>query len=251
VAVRLAEQIFGALKDTSVLIIGSGEMAELALLHLCTHGCKKMTVANRTVERAAELAERFGGAAISLSDVGSVLDDVDIVIGSIRIDHAILTRKALEARNRGKPLFLIDLGLPRNFAPDLSELDSVYLYNIDDLAHIADENKALRQAAAREAEVIVDYGLLQFERWRARIAANPEIVDLRGRVHAICSEEVSRIVSSVSGSVPADLSKQLAYAIGQKIAHELTELLEREKGVPGKEHDEHRSPFLIVTEGKD
>ena len=245
VAVRLAEQIFSDLGATSVLILGSGEMAELAALHLCSRGCRKIIVANRTVEKAAELAERFGGSAVSLSDVDRVIDQADIVIGSLSIDKPILSRGALKARPGDKPLFLIDLGMPRNFASDLSELDSVYLYNIDDLAGIADENRALREAAAKEAEVIIEYGLAQFERWRLKRLAQPEILDLRQRVHEICSSELQQLAGKATES-QGDIVEQLAYAISQKISHELTQVLERRHG--GEESE--AAPLIVVAAPK-
>lgn len=262
VAVRLAQQIFSDLRTTTVLIVGSGEMAELAALHLCSHGCQKIIVANRTVERAAELAERFGGVAVSLSDIDSVLDQADIVIGSISIEKALLTRQSFTQGNsarrpRQKPLFLIDLGMPRNFAPDLGELDSIYLYNIDDLAGIADENRGLREAAAREAELVIEYGLLQFERWRAKVRLKPEIVDLRQSVEAICAAEVERRVAALSPAVQAEVREvaaQLAQGVSQKIAHELTTLMYRHAITvvdPAEGDDgELARPFLIVSREK-
>lgn len=243
VAVRLAQQIFSDLSKTSVLIIGSGEMAELAALHLCSHGCSRIVVANRTVERAAELAERFGGAAVALGDVDRVIDQADIVIGSIAIDRPILSAASLRSRGRDKPLFLIDLGLPRNFAPEITERDSVYLYNIDDLAGIASENRALREAAAKEAELVIEYGLLQFERWRTKLASRPEIVDLRAKVEAICAAEVARHLGRAANGVDLEVEK-LSHAISQKLAHELTTLVERQAEVHGDE--DGRPPFLVL-----
>jgi glutamyl-tRNA reductase len=241
VAVRLAKQIFEDLSKTSVMIIGSGEMAELAALHFCSHGCSRITVANRTVERAAELAERFSGAAVSLADVERMLDQVDIVIGSVRMDHAILTKHSLRARSTDRPLFLIDLGLPRNFSPDLTELDSVYLYNIDDLAGIADENRALREAAAKEAEIVIEYGLLQFERWRAKISVQPDIMDLRARVQSICAEEIKRQLGDNSDS--SEAAQRLARSISQKLSHELTAILTKSHGASD---DDDVVPFILV-----
>ena len=243
VAVRLAEQIFSDLDNTTVLILGSGEMAELAALHLCSRGCRRIIVANRTVEKAAELAERFGGSAVSLSDVDRVLDQADIVIGSISIDKPILSRSALRARKGDRPLFLIDLGVPRNFASDMAEMDSVYLYNIDDLAGIADENRALREAAAQDAELIIEYGLAQFERWRHKRVVQPEIVDLRAAVHEICATEVNRLLATQEGMDNGAVG-HLAHAISQKIAHELTKLVEhRIKG------ESESTPLIIVPKG--
>ncbi len=242
IAVRLAQQIFADLSSSTVVIIGSGEMAELSALHLCSHGCRKIIVANRTVERAAELAERFGGVAVSLGDLNQVIDQADIVISSISIDRAVITRASLAGRSNDKPLFLIDLGVPRNISPDLADIDSVYLYNIDDLATIADENRALREAAAKDAELVIEYGLLQFERWRAKVRAKPEIVDLRQRVSAICEAEVRAVLGSLTDRYP-ELATRLGYSISQKLAHDLVELIHRQES-PGNEIPH---PFAAVV----
>jgi glutamyl-tRNA reductase len=243
VAVRLAQQIFSELADTTVLIIGSGEMAELAALHLCSHGCQKIVVANRTVERAAQLAERFGGLAVSLSDVDRAIDQADIVIGSISIDRPILTKASVRARKASKPLFLIDLGVPRNFSPALAEQDNLYLYNIDDLAAIAAENKALREDAAKEADIVIEHGLMHFERWRTRLEAKPTIVDVRGRIQDICDAELRAAVGA-SGALSQEHIQQIAHSISQKIGHELTSMLERHIGA--RAVDDEEPPFLIV-----
>jgi glutamyl-tRNA reductase len=245
VAVRLAQQIFADLSKVSVVVVGSGEMAELAVLHLCSHGCNTIVVANRTLERAAALAERYGGLAVSLGDLDRVLDQADIVIGSISIDRPIVTASALKSRRSGRPLFLIDLGVPRNFASELTQLDDVYLYNIDDLAAVAEENRSLREAAAKDAEIVIEYGLLQFERWRKKIAAQPELVDLRLAVERICAEGVSEALSGRLGEASADVSAQIAHSISQKISHELTELFERQRGISSGNEAE-AAPFVLV-----
>ena len=248
VAVRLAQQIFADLSETSVVIVGSGEMAELAALHLCSHGCQSIIVANRTVERAAQLAERFGGLAVALSDLDRVIGSADIVIGSISIDRPIVSRAAMASRASSKPLFLIDLGVPRNFAPDLAEVDNVYLYNLDDLSSVASENRALRESAARDAEVVIEYGLLQFERWRAKIMARPEVVDLRAAIERICRQEVAKGLNSCNPATQSDVASRVAYAISQKVNHELTGLLERQMGIDTP--DREMAPFIILPEGK-
>jgi glutamyl-tRNA reductase len=248
VAVRLAQQIFADLSDTSVVVVGSGEMAELAALHLCSHGCRRIIVANRTVERAAQLAERFGGMAVALSDLDRVLDSADIVIGSIAIDRPIITRATVESRNSGKPLFLIDLGVPRNFSQELADVDNVYVYNIDDLAAVAAENRALRESAAKDAEVVIEYGLLQFERWRAKLAARPEVVDLRLAIERICQAEVAKEMRTGRPRSENEIASRMAHAISQKVSHELITILERQKGIetPGREI----APFVLVPVGK-
>jgi glutamyl-tRNA reductase len=248
VAVRLAQQIFADLSQVSVVVIGSGEMAELAVLHLCSHGCNKIVVANRTLERAAALAERFGGLAVSLGDLDRVLDTADIVIGSISIDRPVVTTSGLTARRAGRPLFLIDLGVPRNFAPDLAKIDDVYLYNIDDLAAVAAENRALREAAAKDAEIVIEYGLMQFERWRKKIAVQPELVDLRLAVERICGEIVAEGLAGKLAGTEKQLAAQIAYAISQKISHELTEVFERQRGIESL-GDAETAPFVLVPVG--
>ena len=243
VGVRLAQQIFQDLAETRVMIIGSGEMAELSALHLCSHGCTQIVVANRTVERAAELAERFGGAAVALGDVEAMLDKVDIVIGSIRIDKAILTRQVVERRRADSPLFLIDLGLPRNFASDIADVDNAYLYNLDDLAKIAEQNKALREAAANEAEIVIEYGLLQFDRWRKKVALQPELLSLRAKVAKICADELSlSLPLDILNRIPPAVQDTLARSISQKISHELSEILKRQLGAI--EEGEEVSPLI-------
>jgi glutamyl-tRNA reductase len=249
VAVRLAQQIFADLSNTTVVIVGSGEMAELAALHLCSHGCQKIIVANRTVDRAAQLAERFGGLAVALSDLDRVIDSADIVIGSISIDRPILARQHVESKRSNKPLFLIDLGVPRNFAGDLAEVDSVYLYNIDDLASVAAENKALRESAAKEAEVVIDYGLMQFERWRAKLAARPEIVDLRLAIEEICETEVTQALKSKQSESDEEFARRISRVISQKVNHELTTLLERQRGIETPEGES--APFVLIRTGSD
>lgn len=249
VAVRLAQQIFSDLSKLSVVVIGSGEMAELAVLHLCAHGCSKIVVANRTLERAAALAERFGGMAVSLSDLDRVLGSADIVIGSISIDRPLITAKGVAERPKGRPLFLIDLGVPRNFSSELGEIDSVYLYNIDDLASVALENRGLREAAAKEAGVVIEYGLAQFERWRRKIALNPEVVDLRLAVNQICSDVIGGYVAKLGAQ---GIAEDVVSSIGQRINHRITELLLRQKGALSCENDDDFSPpFLVVGGGKE
>lgn len=225
VAVRLAEQIVGSLNERSVLVIGSGEMAELTVLHLKSHGCREIIVANRTLERAFELANKVSGSAIALSDIDRVLGSVDIVVSSISIDRPVLVTRQLERAKRSKSLFLLDLGVPRNFAADLAELDDVYLYNIDDLGRIVDQNLSLREAAAKEGELIVEYGLYQFEHWLAKVAAEGAIVSLRQKVERVCETEIERVLGE---QLPADerahAVQQLSHRISQKLAHDLTEL---------------------------
>jgi glutamyl-tRNA reductase len=247
VAVQLARQIFADLADVTVVVVGSGEMAELAVLHLCSQGCSKIVVANRTLERAAALAERFSGLAVSLSDVDRVIDSADIVIGSISIDRPIVSASMIKRRRSSRPLFLIDLGVPRNFSADLANIDNVYLYNIDDLSNVATSNMELREAAAKDAEMVIEYGLAQFERWRRKIAVQPELIDLRQSVERICAEGLKEAFPNGLNGIGDNLAQEISYSISQKISHELTRLLERQNGVDaGLGGDTEESPFMLI-----
>jgi len=226
IAVRLAQQIFGELSDRTVLIVGSGKMAELAALHLKTNGCENIIVANRTQERAVELAEQIGGKSISLSEIAVHLSQVDVVIGSIAIDRPLIEISSLVKTKRAKPIFLIDLGVPRNFSPSLAKVDDVYLYNIDDLAVLAEENKALRDDAAKDAELIVEYGVFQFSRWLKKVAADPDVIDFRKKVESVCDFELRRVLEkTVEPDRVSEILPELSHRISQKLSHEVTRVM--------------------------
>jgi glutamyl-tRNA reductase len=228
VAVKLAEQIFGEMKNRSVLIIGSGKMAELAALHLRAYGCNQIIVANRTLEKASELAERISGSAVPLSEVYSYLGSVDVVISSISADKPVIERNELRKIKRGRPIFMIDLGVPRNLPASLGGLDDVFLYNLDDLASIADENRELREEAAREAEIIIDYGIFQFERWLVKISAEPAILDFRARVRDVCRDELQqRLAGRIEREHIEEIVQNLSHGISQRISHGISEMIAR------------------------
>ena len=153
----------------------------------------------------------------------------------------------IKRRRSTRPLFLIDLGVPRNFAADLGNIDNVYLYNIDDLSNVATSNMELREAAAKDAEMVIEYGLAQFERWRRKISVQPELIDLRQAVERICAEGVAEALPTSLKGIGDNLAQEISYSISQKISHELTMLLERQKGInPGGTSDTEVSPFLLV-----
>ena len=199
VAVQLARQMFGPLSESRVAIIGSGEVAELVALHLGAAGCSEIIVSNRTISRAAELAARFGGRAVPLDELPRLVKDVDIIVGSITIDRPILEAKTIRDARRTRPLFLIDLGVPRNFSEAVRTVSGVYVAGVDDLASIADKNRALREEAALEAGVVIDYGVHQFERWLKRVEEEPTLLSLRDQVRIIVSTELAEAgVSSLT-----------------------------------------------------
>lgn len=232
VAVKLAEQIFGSLEKCSVLIAGSGRMAELAGIHLKTLGAKNIVVCNRTVQKACKLADALGGKAAPLSELTRLSRDADVIIGSLTIDRPILCASHLRTLKRDRPLFLIDLGVPRNFPADLDTLDDIYLYNIDDLQKIADVNKASREDAAKNAAVMLDYGVLQFLDWSEKVAEEPFLLDFRSRIREGAVQEIRKGLKVTGLGIESDLSEDLSQKIANRIVERLS--VELQELLPGR-----------------
>jgi glutamyl-tRNA reductase len=183
--VRLAERVFGNLKGHGALIVGAGSVAEQVVEHLRNRGVGSLRVANRSLDRAQELARRFGGEALAWESLDRTLSQPDIVVTSVG-SGPVLTRDALEraidARN-GRPIFLVDLGVPRNVAPDAAGLYNLYLYNVDDLGEIVEQNKKAREAEIPRAEAIVNEHMSRFESWRAALESSSVADELRDEFH--------------------------------------------------------------------
>jgi glutamyl-tRNA reductase len=194
-AAALAEQVFGDLRGCSVLVAGAGKVGELAVRNLVSRGATIAFVANRTVDRAAELAERFGGEPISLDQINGELERVDVVLSSTSAPGWILSRemveRALSAR-KGRPLFLIDLAVPRDLDPDIHGLEGCYLYDIDDLDAVVAETLAGRRREAERAETLVVEEVDRFREWRASLDVVPAIASLRARAEEIRLAELQR-----------------------------------------------------------
>jgi glutamyl-tRNA reductase len=194
-AVELAKKIFGDLKGLQVLLLGAGDMGELTAEHLHKQSVKQVFVANRSYSRAVELAERFHGSAVQFDAIEQHLATCDIVIASTSAPHYVIepdqVQRALDTR-RMRNLFLIDLSVPRNINPDVASIEGAYLYNVDDLQHVADANLELRQNKARDAEQIV---VREVEDFRKRLVAQdavPTIVELQQRLEAIRAAELEK-----------------------------------------------------------
>ena len=205
-AVELAKKIFGDLRGLQVLLLGAGEMGELTAEHLHAQEVKQVFVANRSFDRAVELANRFEGEAVHFDAAEEHLAKCDIVIASTAAPHYLLephhVRGALEAR-RKRNLFLIDLSVPRNINPAVAEVDGAYLYNVDDLQQVADANLGLRQQKAGDAEQIV---LREVEGFRKRLVAQdavPTILELQQRLEAIRTSELEKCLRKL-GPVTAE-----------------------------------------------
>jgi len=199
-AIELAKKIFHVLDGKKVLLIGAGEMAELAARHLMTHGVGSLRVANRTFERAVEVAERFDAKAISFDEIGSELLNVDIVITSTASPEYVITqdlvKKGLRKR-RNRPLFFIDIAVPRDVEPGVNNLNNVYLYDIDDLKGVVQLNMAQRREEAVKAGRIVEEEVAKFDKWLKTLAVVPTIVSLRNKAESIILAEFAKSRSSL------------------------------------------------------
>ncbi len=205
-AVELARKIFHTLEGKKVLLMGAGEMAELAARHLLTNGVSSMTVVNRTFERAVEVAERFRASPASFDEIEDQLLAADIVVSSTASPECIITRKMVKnvlRKRRNRPLFLIDIAVPRDVQPEVNKLNNVYLYDIDDLKGVIESNKAQRQDAAVKAHRIVQEEVVKFEKWLKTLAVVPTIVSLRNKVEAIIQAEFGKSRSVLDQLAPA------------------------------------------------
>jgi glutamyl-tRNA reductase len=199
-AVELAKKIFGELRGLQVLLLGAGEMGELTAEHLHQQEVKQVFVANRSFERAVELANRFEGAAVQFDRIDEHLANCDIVIASTAAPHFVVepqqVERALDSRKR-RNLFLIDLSVPRNINPSVGQIEGAYLYNVDDLQQVADSNLELRQQKAREAEQIV---VREVDGFRKRLVAQdavPTILELQQRLESIRAAELEKCLRKV------------------------------------------------------
>ena len=180
---KLAERVFGNLKGHNALIVGAGAVAEQVVEHLRNRGIGSLRVVNRSHDHAAELAARMGGEAVAWASLEEVLGTPDIIVTSVS-SGAVLTREMLDgalAARGGRPVFLVDLGVPRNVDSDAADLYNLYLYNIDDLGEIVEQNKRAREAEIPRAEAIISEHLAKFESWRAALEAGSIVDDLRGQ----------------------------------------------------------------------
>ena len=200
VAVELAKKIFGTLEGKTVFIVGAGKMSELAARHLMAHGCASIFVSNRTYERAVGLAEKFNGQAIKFDDLYSSCDRADIVITSTGSPHAIFRREHGEqflSRRKNRPMFFIDIAVPRDVSPEMGKLDGIFTYDIDDLQQAVSSHVADRRKEAELAEAII---ASEVENFKARFEARqqtldvvPTIVSLQDHLETIRQAEIDRV----------------------------------------------------------
>ena len=231
-AVELARKIFGNLTDKTVLLIGAGEMCELAARHFLTNGAKGVMVTNRPFERAQKLAEEFNGEAIPFEELFLHLHKADIVLTSTGAPHAIITPPDLEEvikRRRMRPMFLIDIAVPRDIDPAVNEMDAVYLYDMDDLQQVVAANLEGRMQEADKAEAIIAEEIIQFYKWVGTLEVTPTIVALRNRFEELRRAELERTLAGWKDA-PADAEKRLDALTGafmNKLLHQPTMVLKK------------------------
>jgi len=222
-SVRLAAQLFEDLREVQVLLVGAGEMIELVATHFAAREPRLMAVANRTLERGEKLAARFNAQALRLSDLATRLHEFDVVVSCTASSLPLIglgaVERALKAR-RHKPLFMVDLAVPRDIEPEVAQLGDVYLYTVDDLSAIVQVASEKRQAAVEQAEVIIDAGVQSFAHWLDQRAAVPLIQALNRRAEAWREAELARARRRLAkGEDPLLVMEALSQALAQKMLH--------------------------------
>jgi glutamyl-tRNA reductase len=240
-AVELAREIFGSLKGKRVLVVGAGKMAESAARHLRRAGASEIQVTNRTRERAVAMAEEVGGRVIDYEYFEDAVPEVDIVLASSGAPHFILTRdqmRAAMAKRRNRPMFLIDIAVPRNIDPEVNKIDSVFLYDIDDLGKVVNDNLRGRIETAKDAEVIIGE---EVERMSARLRtrdAAPAIMQLQEELESWRRGEIERQRSKLGALSPQqeEAIEAITRGLMNKVKHRLlSDLKRRATGSPGAE----------------
>jgi glutamyl-tRNA reductase len=223
-AVSLAKQIFGDLKQTTVLLVGAGETIELATRHLHSQGVGNIIIANRSVERAQKLAGEFNGQAISLQHIGEHLHRSDIVISSTASPLPIIGKGTVERalkQRKHQPIFMVDLAVPRDIEPEVSELDDIYLYSVDDLQSVIEENMENRQQAAQQASEIIDVQVQHFLQWQRSLGSVDVIAQIRQSTQEVSNEVLRKAKKQLAAGQSAEEALDfLAHTLTNKFLHQ-------------------------------
>ncbi len=231
-AVELGRKIFGNLEGKTVLLIGAGEMAELAVEHLIRNRAADIYVANRTFENAVALAKKFNGSALNFEEISDCLKFIDIVISSTGAPDYVITRnqvKSVSRSRRNRPLFFIDIAVPRDIDPAVNRLANCYVYDIDDLQGVIDENMEDRSREAIKGQRIVDEAVIGFRQWYDGLAVVPTIVALRNKIESIVEAEITRTLQAAQAS-PVDIRMlhKMSHSLVNKILHDPTVFLKKD-----------------------
>jgi len=230
-AVSLARQIFADVKDQTVILIGAGETIELACRHLRAQGAEKIIIANRSLDNAEVLANEFSAEAISLDELPTRLSDADIIFSSTASTLPILGKGAIESalkKRKNKPMFLVDLAIPRDIEEEVGELANVYLYTLDDLQNVVDENIEARRSAAKEAHKLIEQQADEFMHWFQNLESVPTIRSLRDQTYSLFQDELEAAKKRIrNGQNPQEVIDQFAHTMFKKVMHSPTEKLRK------------------------
>ena len=237
-SIKLAESIFGDLKASKVLLIGAGEMIELCAEHIKNRCPKSMTVANRSLDRGLNLAKKIKGDACLISELYDRLHEFDIVLSSTASQLPIvglgMVERALKTR-RNRPIFMVDLAVPRDIEPEVGKLSDVYLYTVDDLSHLIEEGLTNRQSAAIEAQKMIDHHVKDFTQWLKTRTIVPTIKALRDHAESYRITELKKAQKLLNqGMKPEEVLDVLSKALANKFVHHPSQALNQAKG---EEHE--------------
>lgn len=238
-AVQLALQIFDKLSEQTAILIGAGETIELTARHLYQHGVGRIIIANRTYDKAHTLAAQFNGYAIALSELPKHLAEADIIVSSTASTLPILGKGMMESaikKRKHKPVFMLDLAVPRDIEPEVSQLPDVYLYTVDDLQNTIDQNMNSRRQAAEQAEEIIDTQVEHFLDWLRSQGAQETIKDYRLQAELVRDEMLQKALSHLNNGISAEEAlKRLAHTLTNKLIHTPSAQI-REAGI-NERHD--------------
>jgi len=226
-AVELAQKIFDDLENHTVMLVGTGEMAELAAKHLISYGVKTIYVTSRTYERAANLARTLNGSALDFETFKNELHRADIVITSTSAPNFIIKKEIVEKaihERKNKPIFFIDIAVPRDIEPDVNDLENIYLYDIDDLQVVVSANIKEREKEAKNAMNFISQEVTKFNNWVGTLDAVPTIVEIRKKAESIRKQELEKTLKKIShlSEDEKQLLRQMSSSIINKILHKPT-----------------------------
>ncbi len=237
-AVRLAQQIFGNLSDQTALLIGAGNTIELVAKHLHENGLGRMIIANRTLERSQHIARDYSAYAIAIGDIPHHLAEADIIISSTASPLPILGKGAIESAikvRKRRPIFMVDLAVPRDIEPEAGEIEDVYLYTVDDLKDVISDNMRSRQQAAKQAEEIIDTQVTHFMDWLNSLDAVSTIRALRDHAHSIEDEVLQAAIEKLNrGADPEQVLQEVTHSLTNKLIHSPSTQL-RAAGADGRD----------------
>ena len=238
-AVQLSKQIFNDLSQQTALLIGAGETIELTARHLYQNGIGRIIIANRTYDKAHTLASQFNGYAIALSELPLHIAEADIIVSSTASQLPILGKGLVESaisKRKHKPIFMVDLAVPRDIEPEVAKLNDVYLYTVDDLQNIIKDNLNSRRQAAEQAEEIIDTNVEHFLAWMKAQTVQSTIVDYRQQASLLQQESLNKALATLkNGGSPEEIMRQLAHTLTNKLTH--TPCTQLRKASENERHD--------------